>query len=150
MAAPALQDVSLRIEDGSYTAIIGHTGSGKSTLLQHFNGLLKPTSGQLTVNGVTITPATKNKELSDLRHQVGFVFQFPEAQLFEETVLKDIAFAPRNFGKSAAEAEQIARKVAAMVGLSETTLIQNQRMGLHCQDAGNGRPPHLSTREVKR
>lgn len=125
MAAPALQDVSLRIEDGSYTAIIGHTGSGKSTLLQHFNGLLKPTSGQLTVNGVTITPATKNKELSDLRHQVGFVFQFPEAQLFEETVLKDIAFAPRNFGKSSAEAEQIARKVAAMVGLSETTLTQS-------------------------
>ena len=125
MATPALQDVSLQIEDGSYTAIIGHTGSGKSTLLQHFNGLLKPTAGQLTVNGVTITPATKNKELSPLRHQVGFVFQFPEAQLFEETVLKDIAFAPRNFGKSAAEAEQIARKIATMVGLSEATLTQS-------------------------
>ena len=86
----ALKDINLTIPDDSYTAIIGHTGSGKSTLLQHLNGLLKPTSGSLEVNGQLITPQTKNKQLGALRKQVGFVFQFPEAQLFEETVLKDI------------------------------------------------------------
>jgi len=118
----ALTDVSLDIEAGSYTAIIGHTGSGKSTLLQHLNGLLKPTSGNLTVAGNHITSETKNKELNELRHHVGFVFQFPEAQLFEETVLKDIAFAPKNFGKSDEEAEQIAAKMAPLVGLPDSVL----------------------------
>ncbi|WP_405076501.1 energy-coupling factor ABC transporter ATP-binding protein [Ligilactobacillus acidipiscis] len=113
----ALTDVSLDIADGSYTAIIGHTGSGKSTLLQHLNGLLKPTAGTLTVAGNKITPETKNKELNELRRHVGFVFQFPEAQLFEETVLKDIAFAPKNFGKSDEEAEDLAAKMAELVGL---------------------------------
>ncbi|HIW88577.1 MAG TPA: energy-coupling factor ABC transporter ATP-binding protein [Candidatus Ligilactobacillus excrementipullorum] len=118
----ALTDVSLDIADNTYTAIIGHTGSGKSTLLQHLNGLLKPTSGSLTVENNKITAETKNKELNDLRRHVGFVFQFPEAQLFEETVLKDIAFAPKNFGKSDEEAEQIAVKMAKLVGLPDSVL----------------------------
>lgn len=118
----ALTDVSLDIADGTYTAIIGHTGSGKSTLLQHLNGLLKPTSGTLTVEDNKITSATKNKDLNELRHHVGFVFQFPEAQLFEETVLKDIAFAPKNFGKTEEEAEKIAAEMATLVGLPESVL----------------------------
>ncbi len=118
----ALTDVSLDIADGTYTAIIGHTGSGKSTLLQHLNGLLKPTSGKLSVADNLITPDTKNKDLNELRHHVGFVFQFPEAQLFEETVLKDIAFAPKNFGKTENEANQIATKMAALVGLPKEVL----------------------------
>lgn len=118
----ALTDVSLDIADGSYTAIIGHTGSGKSTLLQHLNGLLKPTAGTLTVAGNKITPETKNKELNELRRHVGFVFQFPEAQLFEETVLEDIAFAPKNFGKSDEEAEDLAAKMAELVGLPASVL----------------------------
>lgn len=118
----ALTDVSLDIADGSYTAIIGHTGSGKSTLLQHLNGLLKPTAGSLVVAGNKITAETKNKELNDLRRHVGFVFQFPEAQLFEETVLKDIAFAPKNFGKSDEEAQRIATKMANLVGLPQEIL----------------------------
>ncbi len=118
----ALKDVSINIEDGSYTAIVGHTGSGKSTLLQHLNGLLKPTSGEISINGYTIDNTTKNKELGKLRKEVGFVFQFPEAQLFEETVLKDIAFAPKNFGKSEDEAEKIAREKAKLVALPEEVL----------------------------
>ena len=118
----ALKDVSINIEDGSYTAIVGHTGSGKSTLLQHLNGLLKPTSGEISINGYTIDNTTKNKELGKLRKEVGFVFQFPEAQLFEETVLKDIAFAPKNFGKSEDKAEKIAREKAKLVALPEEVL----------------------------
>ena len=122
LAHQALQDISLEIKDGSYTAFIGHTGSGKSTLMQHLNGLLKPTEGQLTVNGLTINPSTQNKDLSQLRGKVGFVFQFPEAQLFEETVRKDIAFAPQNFGKSESEALEIAEKMAQVVGLAPEVL----------------------------
>ena len=122
LAQQALKDVSFTIKDQSFTAIVGHTGSGKSTLLQHLNGLLKPTSGRLTVNGQVITPATKNKELAKLRQEVGFVFQFPEAQLFEETVLKDIAFAPKNFGATEQEAEKIAREKAQLVNLDESVL----------------------------
>ena len=118
----AVKEVSFEIKNQSFTAIVGHTGSGKSTLLQHLNGLLKPTSGYLTINGHKITPETKNKELGDLRQEVGFVFQFPEAQLFEETVLKDIAFAPKNFGKSEAEALEIAREKAKLVKLPEAVL----------------------------
>ena len=115
----ALTDINLTIPDNSYTAIIGHTGSGKSTLLQHLNGLLRPTSGSLEVNGQLITPQTKPKQLGNLRKEVGFVFQFPEAQLFEETVLKDIAFGPKNFGKSEAEALEIAKQKAKLVKLPE-------------------------------
>lgn len=118
----ALTDISLEISDGSYTAVIGHTGSGKSTLMQHLNGLLKPTSGELEVNGNRITSETTNRELGDLRKEVGFVFQFPEAQLFEETVRKDIAFAPKNFGKPEEEAEAIAVKMARLVDLPEDVL----------------------------
>ncbi|GAJ27244.1 ATPase component of general energizing module of ECF transporters [Liquorilactobacillus sucicola DSM 21376 = JCM 15457] len=118
----ALKNVTVSIPEGSYTAIIGHTGSGKSTLLQHLNGLLKPSSGRVTVAEKVITASTKNKELGDLRKHVGIVFQFPEAQLFEETVLKDIAFAPKNFGKTQAEAEEIAVEMANLVGLPDELL----------------------------
>lgn len=121
----ALSDVSFSIPEHSYTAVIGHTGSGKSTLIQHLNGLLRPTSGELTVNDQLITTTTTNKELVKLRRQVGVVFQFPEAQLFEETVLKDIAFAPKNFGATPAEAKKIARKTAELVQLPASVLEQS-------------------------
>ncbi|AGB18142.1 energy-coupling factor transporter ATPase [Thermoanaerobacterium thermosaccharolyticum] len=93
----ALKDVSFTIEDNEFVGIIGHTGSGKSTLIQHLNGLLKPTSGRITINGIDIT-STKN--LKDIRREVGIVFQYPEHQLFEETIYKDIAFGPSNLGLS--------------------------------------------------
>lgn len=118
----ALDDISVKITDGSFTALVGHTGSGKSTFIQHLNGLLKPTAGEIHINDQLITPQTKNKELDDLRHQVGILFQFSENQLFEETVLKDIAFAPKNFGKSESEAENLARTKAKLVGLDDQLL----------------------------
>ena len=118
----ALDDISVKIKDGSFTALVGHTGSGKSTFIQHLNGLLKPTAGEIHINGQLITPQTKNKELDDLRHQVGILFQFSENQLFEETVLKDIAFAPKNFGKSESEAEDLARAKAKLVGIDDQLL----------------------------
>lgn len=118
----ALNDISVKIVDGSFTALVGHTGSGKSTFIQHLNGLLKPTAGEIHINDHLITPQTKNKELDDLRHQVGIMFQFSENQLFEETVLKDIAFAPKNFGKSESEAEDLARAKAKLVGLDDQLL----------------------------
>lgn len=118
----ALDDISVKIKDGSYTALVGHTGSGKSTFIQHLNGLLKPTAGEIHINGQLITPQTKNKELDDLRHQVGILFQFSENQLFEETVLKDIAFAPKNFGKNESEAEDLARAKAKLVGIDDQLL----------------------------
>ena len=118
----ALDDISVKIADGSFTALVGHTGSGKSTFIQHLNGLLKPTAGEIHINDQLITPQTKNKELDDLRHQVGILFQFSENQLFEETVLKDIAFAPKNFGKSESEAEDLARAKAKLVGLDDQLL----------------------------
>lgn len=118
----ALNDISFEINDGSFTVLVGHTGSGKSTLIQHLNGLLKPTSGTIHINGQMINNQTKNKELDTLRHQVGVLFQFSEAQLFEETVLKDIEFAPKSFGKSEVEAEKIAREKAALVGIDTKIL----------------------------
>ena len=118
----ALNDISVKIADGSFTALVGHTGSGKSTFIQHLNGLLKPTTGEIHINDQLITPQTKNKELDDLRHQVGIMFQFSENQLFEETVLKDIAFAPKNFGKNESEAEDLARAKAKLVGLDDQLL----------------------------
>ena len=118
----ALDDISVKIADGSFTALVGHTGSGKSTFIRHLNGLLKPTAGEIHINDQLITPQTKNKELDDLRHQVGILFQFSENQLFEETVLKDIAFAPKNFGKSESEAEDLARAKAKLVGLDDQLL----------------------------
>ena len=118
-ASAALSDVSLTIEDGSYTAIIGHTGSGKSTILQLLNGLLVPTEGSVRVFDTLITPTSVNKQIRQIRKQVGLVFQFAENQIFEETVLKDVAFGPQNFGVSVEEAEAIAREKLALVGIDE-------------------------------
>ena len=119
-ASVALSDVSLSIEDGSYTAIIGHTGSGKSTILQLLNGLLVPTEGSVRVFDTLITPTSVNKQIRQIRKQVGLVFQFAENQIFEETVLKDVAFGPQNFGVSVEEAEAIAREKLALVGIDES------------------------------
>ena len=118
----ALHDISFSIEDGSYVAIIGHTGSGKSTILQHLNALLKPTEGIVELGEKTIDSTTGNKDLKPLRKKVGIVFQFPEAQLFEETVEKDIAFGPKNFGVSEEEALKTAAEVVKTVGLPEDVL----------------------------
>ena len=95
LASTALSDVSLTIEDGSYTALIGHTGSGKSTILQLLNGLLVPSQGSVRVFDTLITSTSKNKDIRQIRKQVGLVFQFAENQIFEETVLKDVAFGPQ-------------------------------------------------------
>ena len=118
----ALHDVTFSVKDGSYVAIIGHTGSGKSTILQHLNALLKPTEGLVELGDKTIDSTTGNKDLKPLRKKVGIVFQFPEAQLFEETVEKDIAFGPKNFGVSEEEALKIAAEVVKTVGLPEEVL----------------------------
>ena len=120
LASTALSDVSLTIEDGSYTALIGHTGSGKSTILQLLNGLLVPSQGTVRVFDTLITSTSKNKDIRQIRKQVGLVFQFAENQIFEETVLKDVAFGPQNFGVSEEEAEKIAREKLAMVGIDES------------------------------
>lgn len=119
-ASAALSDVSLTIEDDSYTAIIGHTGSGKSTILQLLNGLLVPTEGSVRVFDTLITSTSVNKQIRQIRKQVGLVFQFAENQIFEETVLKDVAFGPQNFGVSVEEAEAIAREKLALVGIDES------------------------------
>lgn len=119
-ASTALSDVSLTIKDGSYTALIGHTGSGKSTILQLLNGLLVPTDGEVRVFDTLITSTSVNKEIRQIRKQVGLVFQFAENQIFEETVLKDVAFGPQNFGVSREEAETIAHEKLALVGIDES------------------------------
>ena len=113
--ATALDDVSLTIRDGEFLAIVGHTGSGKSTLVQHLNGLLKPTAGQVLVDGQDINADGADKKR--LRQRVGLVFQYPEYQLFEETVAKDVAFGPKNQGLSAGEIDQRVRKAIAAVQL---------------------------------
>ena len=120
LASTALSDVSLTIEDGSYTALIGHTGSGKSTILQLLNGLLVPSQGSVRVFDTLITSTSKNKDIRQIRKQVGLVFQFAENQIFEETVLKDVAFGPQNFGVSEEDAEKIAREKLALVGINES------------------------------
>ena len=120
LASKALSDVSLTIEDGSYTALIGHTGSGKSTILQLLDGLLVPSQGSVRVFDTLITSTSKNKDIRQIRKQVGLVFQFAENQIFEETVLKDVAFGPQNFGVSEEDAEQIAREKLALVGIDES------------------------------
>jgi len=118
----AIKDVSIDIPSGSYVAIIGHTGSGKSTVLQHLNALLKPTKGVVLIGSREIKAGRKEKNLKGIREKVGIVFQFPEHQLFEETVEKDICFGPMNFGVSEAEAKRRAREAIKQVGLSETIL----------------------------
>jgi energy-coupling factor transport system ATP-binding protein len=111
----ALDDISMTIEDGSFTAVIGHTGSGKSTLMQHFNALLKPTSGQIILDGVDI--AAKETDLRSVRRRIGLVFQYPEYQLFEETIYKDIAFGPKNNGLDEDEIDERVREACALVNL---------------------------------
>jgi energy-coupling factor transport system ATP-binding protein len=118
----AISDINIEIKSGSYVAIIGHTGSGKSTLIQHFNGIIKPTSGELIIGEQKIESGVKPKSLKGLRKKVGIVFQYPEHQLFEETIEKDICFGPMNFGVSLEAAKKKARKVLQMVGLSEDLL----------------------------
>lgn len=121
----ALFDSNIVIKDGAYTAVIGHTGSGKSTLMQLLNGLNKPTDGQVIVDDMIITAKSKNKTIKPIRKKVGLVFQFPESQLFEETVLKDVAFGPQNFGVSQDEALRLAREKLAQVGISEDLFDKN-------------------------
>ena len=111
----ALEDVSLTIEDGEFIGIIGHTGSGKSTLVQHLNGLLKPTSGQILVDGEDLNGGNVNRRA--LRQRIGLVFQYPEYQLFEETVARDIAFGPKNQGLSGKEIDQRVRYAMECVHL---------------------------------
>ena len=116
----ALFDINLEIADGSLAALIGHTGSGKSTLIQLFNALAKPTSGRILVDGIDVT--AQKADLRLIRRMVGLVFQYPEHQLFEETVYKDIAFGPTNMGLSEKEIDERVRKSAALVGLKEKHL----------------------------
>lgn len=118
----ALTDVSLHIPSGSYTAIIGHTGSGKSTVLQHLNALLKPTEGSVMIGERKIEAGVKAKNLRDVRRQVGIVFQFPEQQLFDETVLKDIMFGPLNYGVPEEEASRRAHELVEQLGLPPEVL----------------------------
>jgi energy-coupling factor transport system ATP-binding protein len=116
----ALNDVSFCVDRGEFIGVIGHTGSGKSTLIQHLNGLLKPTSGQVLLDGVDIW---SNKKLTrQARFRVGLVFQYPEYQLFEETVYKDIAFGPKNMGLKPNEIDRRVREAAGFVGLTEEQL----------------------------
>lgn len=121
----ALFDVNLDVKDHSYTAFIGHTGSGKSTIMQLFNGINIPTKGVISVNETKITAQSKNKGIKHIRKKVGLVFQFSENQLFEETVLKDVAFGPQNFGISQEEAEKSAREKLALVGIDESLFEKN-------------------------
>lgn len=116
---PALDKVNLTIKAGSFVGIVGHTGSGKSTLVSLIDGLLSPTSGAVTVNGVTVRPGAKKKELARLRQHVGYVFQFPEQQLFAETVGEDIAFGPTNLGWQPTEIKQAVKTALQMVGLPQ-------------------------------
>lgn len=111
----ALDDVSFTAEDGQMVGIIGHTGSGKSTLLQHLNGLLKPKSGQIIAGGVDIT--ADGVVMRDIRRRIGLVFQYPEYQLFEETVAKDVAFGPSNLGLETEEIDERVREAIELVGL---------------------------------
>ena len=113
----ALKDVNFKVEDGEFIGLIGHTGSGKSTLIQHLNGLIKGTSGAIYYNGENIYQ--DGYDMRALRSQVGLVFQYPEHQLFEETVLKDVCFGPMNMGMSREEAEKKAKLVLEQVGINE-------------------------------
>ena len=118
-ASKAIDDISFEIKDNDFVGLIGHTGSGKSTLIQHLNGLLKPSSGEIIVNGFNITD--KDLNLTEIRKRVGIVFQYPEYQLFEETVEKDIAFGPGNLGLDEEEISKRVRKSMEAVGLDYET-----------------------------
>lgn len=116
----AVDDMSFDVTDGEFLGIIGHTGSGKSTLIQHLNGLLRPTSGQILLEGKDIWAAPK--KIRDVRFRVGLVFQYPEYQLFEETVYKDIAFGPANMGKTGDALDRCIREAARLVGIRDDQL----------------------------
>ncbi len=116
----AVKDVNIEIEEGELVGIIGHTGSGKSTLIQHLNGLIKPTSGKIFIDGVDIHD--KDIKLRDVRFKVGLVFQYPEYQIFEETVYKDIAFGPTNMGLDEGEIDKRVRETAKLVGIDDSLL----------------------------
>lgn len=116
----ALDNISFELYEGEFVGLIGHTGSGKSTLIQHLNGLLKPSSGRVLLDGKDIWD--KDSNIRDVRFKVGLVFQYPEYQLFEETVAKDIAFGPRNMGLSDGEIDERVREAAAFVGIDEESL----------------------------
>ncbi|MCI5844463.1 MAG: energy-coupling factor transporter ATPase [Oscillospiraceae bacterium] len=119
----AVDHVSLEIEEGAFVGIIGHTGSGKSTLIQHFNGLIRPTSGKVYLDGQDIWADKAN--IRQVRFQVGLVFQYPEYQIFEDTVYKDIAFGPKNMGLSESEIKERVEETAALVGLTKEQLKQS-------------------------
>ena len=138
----ALKDINLTIKDNSFTCLIGHTGSGKSTLVQQINALLVPNSGEVNVNGIIVTNKANQKaikkslkkekkeykqsfDIKELRKGVGLVFQFPEYQLFEETVLKDVSFGPKNFSYSNEEAEVLAKDALSLVGIDEELFERN-------------------------
>ncbi|NLY85070.1 MAG: energy-coupling factor transporter ATPase [Tissierellia bacterium] len=112
----ALDNINLEIKEGEFIGLIGHTGSGKSTLVQHLNGLLKPTSGNIIIDGVNITE--KDADLKAIRQKVGLVFQYPEHQLFEETIYKDIAFGPKNLGLKEDEVRERVKEAMELVGLN--------------------------------
>ncbi len=116
----AVKDVNIEIEEGELVGIIGHTGSGKSTLIQHLNGLIKPTSGKIFIDGIDIHD--KDIKLRDVRFKVGLVFQYPEYQIFEETVYKDIAFGPTNMGLDEGEIDKRVRETAKLVGIDDSLL----------------------------
>ncbi|MGX7415382.1 energy-coupling factor ABC transporter ATP-binding protein [Aerococcus christensenii] len=116
----SLHEVNLVIPDRSFTAFIGHTGSGKSTAIKHLNGLNKPSKGLVKLDDDVITASTKGEILRRVRRKVGMVFQFPESQLFEETVIKDVMFGPKNYGASEEEAEEKATKALKLVGIEES------------------------------
>ena len=142
LVVSALKDINLTIKDDSFTCLIGHTGSGKSTLVQQINALLIPSSGEVDVNGIIVTSKSnqkvlKNKlkkekkdykttfDIKELRKGVGLVFQFPEYQLFEETVLKDVSFGPKNFNYSNEESEKLAKEALSLVGIDESLFERN-------------------------
>ena len=116
----AVEDMSFEVREGEFLGIMGHTGSGKSTMIQHLNGLLKPTSGQVLLAGKDIW--AEPKKIREVRFRVGLVFQYPEYQLFEETVYKDIAFGPANMGRTGAELDRCVREAARLVGIRDEQL----------------------------
>src|SRR5699024_12654870 len=118
----ALDEVSFHIPSGTYVAIIGHTGSGKSTLFQNLNGLVRPSKGEVQIGEFTLTKEDKPSDMKELRSRVGVVCQYPEHQLFEETIREDIAFGPKNFGVPPEEVEKRIKEVIPPVGLMEDFL----------------------------